>query len=88
MTTSCILSHEFVWHKDDFSSDSDSKAYPVVVFVHGGSFAVGSGRDYPTQGFIDAFVRRGIAVVTLQYRLGPLGTPTIPAVLRRSGGGG
>ena len=43
--------------------------YPVVVFIHGGGFSGGSSQLY--NGFVLA--QRGLVVVTLNYRLGPLG---------------
>jgi len=46
----------------------DSK-YPVMIFIHGGGFSGGSSQLY--NGFVLA--QRGIVVVTINYRLGPLG---------------
>ncbi|RNA09672.1 neuroligin- X-linked-like, partial [Brachionus plicatilis] len=43
--------------------------YPVMVFIHGGGFSGGSSQLY--NGFVLA--QRGVVVVTLNYRLGPLG---------------
>ena len=45
--------------------------YPVMVWIHGGYFAVGAGG----QPFYDCarLARRGVVVVTLNYRLGRLG---------------
>ena len=43
--------------------------YPVMVFIHGGGFSGGSSQLY--NGFVLA--QRGIVVVTINYRLGPLG---------------
>jgi para-nitrobenzyl esterase len=43
--------------------------YPVVVFIHGGGFSGGSSQLY--NGFVLA--QRGLVVVTINYRLGPLG---------------
>ena len=43
---------------------------PVLVFIHGGAFVIGSGAQYPG----DDLARRGdIVVVTLNYRLGFFG---------------
>lgn len=43
---------------------------PVLVFIHGGAFIIGSGAQYPG----DDLARRGdIVVVTLNYRLGFFG---------------
>ena len=50
----------------------DGKRRPVMVWVHGGAFAIGSG----SQGLYDGstLARRGdVVVVTVNYRLGPLG---------------
>ncbi|CAH2048810.1 unnamed protein product, partial [Iphiclides podalirius] len=42
---------------------------PVVVFIHGGAFMYGSGSVYDASHLMD----RDMVVVTLNYRLGPLG---------------
>lgn len=45
---------------------------PVMVYVHGGAYAVGSSRDMPQQG--EALVREGgVVFVNLNYRLGAFG---------------
>ncbi|WP_026163076.1 carboxylesterase/lipase family protein [Kribbella catacumbae] len=60
---------------------------PVMVFIHGGGFQWGSGRDHdPTE----LAVTGDVVVVTINYRLGVLGFLTHPALdggpaLRRSG---
>ncbi|WP_102126374.1 carboxylesterase/lipase family protein [Deinococcus planocerae] len=51
---------------------------PVMVWIHGGSFENGAGSDY------DARVlarEQGVVVVTVNYRLGPLGFLAAPALL-------
>ncbi|MEF2278963.1 carboxylesterase/lipase family protein [Deinococcus sp. YIM 134068] len=51
---------------------------PVMVWIHGGSFRTGAGSDY------DARVlarEQGVVVVTLNYRVGPLGFLAAPALL-------
>ncbi|XP_052753166.1 venom carboxylesterase-6-like [Galleria mellonella] len=45
------------------------KLLPVVVFIHGGAFMYGSGYHYGPFLLMD----RDLVVVTLHYRLGPLG---------------
>ena len=50
----------------------DGALRPVMVFVHGGAYSVGSSRENPRQG--EGLVRRGgIVYVSLNYRLGALG---------------
>ena len=44
---------------------------PVVVWIHGGGFTAGSGRNPWYNG--TSFARRGLVVVTVNYRLGALG---------------
>ncbi|MFC5501749.1 carboxylesterase/lipase family protein [Lysinimonas soli] len=45
---------------------------PVMVYVHGGAYAVGSSREMPQQG--EGLVREGgVVFVNLNYRLGALG---------------
>ena len=44
---------------------------PVMVWLHGGGFVTGSGALKLYSGA--AFARRGVVLVTLNYRLGPLG---------------
>lgn len=53
---------------------------PVMVFIHGGSFRFGEGSAYdPT-----LLVRRGVVVVTINYRLGALGFLAHPALTAES----
>lgn len=42
---------------------------PVLVYIHGGSFLTGSNTDTVIDG--EAFARRGIVMVAINYRLGP-----------------
>jgi para-nitrobenzyl esterase len=55
---------------------------PTIVWLHGGGFTVGSGAVPQTDGA--ALARRGVVVVTLNYRLGPLGFLAHPALSRES----
>ncbi len=45
-----------------------SSLLPVMVYIHGGGFAIGSGEIDP-----EPLIRKGTVVVTINYRLGPLG---------------
>jgi para-nitrobenzyl esterase len=55
---------------------------PVMVWFHGGGFAQGSGSLSSFEG--DALARRGLVVVTINYRLGPLGFLALPALDQES----
>jgi para-nitrobenzyl esterase len=50
---------------------------PVMVFLHGGGFLFGASRDYDARRLSEA---GPVVVVTLNYRLGPLGFFTLPAL--------
>lgn len=54
------------------------KPLPVMVWLHGGGFTIGSGGLPPYDG--KALARRGVIVVTLNYRLGHLGFFAHPAL--------
>jgi para-nitrobenzyl esterase len=51
---------------------------PVMVWIHGGGFVLGSGTVPVYDG--NALARRGIVVVTFNYRMGPLGFFAHPAI--------
>lgn len=54
----------------DKNETSSSASFPVVVFVHGESYDYGTGNAY--DGSVMAAVGH-VIVVTINYRLGPLG---------------
>ncbi len=57
---------------DETAGASHAGPRPVMVFIHGGAYSVGSSQEYPRQG--EQLVRRhGIVYVSLNYRLGALG---------------
>ncbi|MGC0417808.1 carboxylesterase/lipase family protein [Embleya sp. AB8] len=56
---------------------------PVLVWIHGGSFTGGSGAAYDTS----ALARKGIVVVSVNYRLGPLGFLADPSLDPEGTGG-
>jgi para-nitrobenzyl esterase len=60
-----------------------AKNAPVMVWIHGGANRWGAGSDSVYDG--DAFARRGIVLVTLNYRLGYLGFFAHPALTREAG---
>jgi len=51
-------------------SPGDTRA-PVMVWIHGGAFSVGSGSDPWYDG--SGFARDGVVCVSINYRLGPFG---------------
>jgi para-nitrobenzyl esterase len=56
--------------------------HPVLVWIHGGGFTSGGGRDYdPT-----TLMAEGVVVVTVNYRLGALGFLSHPALASSPGG--
>jgi para-nitrobenzyl esterase len=67
------------------SARSTSERLPVMVWIHGGGFFRGSGSNTAYDG--EALARRGIVLVTLNYRLGALGFLAHPALSRESAHG-
>uniref|UniRef100_A0A914EK86 Carboxylic ester hydrolase n=1 Tax=Acrobeloides nanus TaxID=290746 RepID=A0A914EK86_9BILA len=64
----CLTLNVYAPHKT-----SDTEGYPVLFWIHGGSFSIGGASQ---TGYIDVsnnFVTKGIIVVSVQFRLGPLG---------------
>jgi len=56
------------------SSINNNVKYPVLVWIHGGSFLAGSAdTGIDKEVVIKNLVSKDIIVVTLNYRLGPLG---------------
>jgi len=55
---------------------------PVLVWIHGGRFTLGAGRDYDGT----KLAADGIVVVTINYRLGVLGFLAHPALASEPGG--
>ena len=51
---------------------------PVMVWIHGGAFVMGSGSGPATSGV--QFARQGVILVTFNYRLGRLGFFAFPAL--------
>ena len=62
-----------------------SRKLPVMVWIHGGGFIQGSGSHPLYEG--TALARRGVVVVTLNYRLGALGYLAHPALTKEQANG-
>jgi para-nitrobenzyl esterase len=67
------------------SARSTPERLPVMVWIHGGGFSRGSGSNSAYDG--EALARRGVVLVTLNYRLGALGFLAHPALSRESAHG-
>ncbi|GMR38439.1 hypothetical protein PMAYCL1PPCAC_08634, partial [Pristionchus mayeri] len=55
-----------------YSPDVRGK-YPVMFYIHGGSFTTGGGDVYDWKGAVRNLVSRGVVVVTINYRMGLIG---------------
>lgn len=60
-----------------------SDRLPVMVWIHGGGFVAGGGSEPRHDG--EAFARKGIVLVTINYRLGVFGFLAHPELTRESG---
>jgi para-nitrobenzyl esterase len=58
---------------------------PVMVWIHGGGFQAGAGPEPRHDG--EAFVRKGVVLVTVNYRLGVFGFMAHPDLTRESSRG-
>ncbi len=63
MSEDCLTLN--VWTRAKKSSD----ALPVMIWIHGGALIMGSGMDYDGA----PLTRKGVILVTINYRLGPFG---------------
>ena len=63
-------------------ASTGGRGLPVMVWIHGGAFIAGESNDYNPAGL----VRRGVIVVTINYRLGALGFLAHPALASHPGG--
>ncbi len=84
---------DFVWGRDHFSVSEDclylniwtpdvSAGNPVMVWFHGGAHTAGKAHDKIFDGA--ALAGKGVVLVTVNYRLGPLGFLAHPALSAES----
>lgn len=66
----CLFLNVYTPHRIDSSAAGDS--YPVMVYIHGGGYEVGT----PVVSPGDVIPLWGVVLVTIQYRLGPFGFVT------------
>ena len=59
---------------------------PVMVWLHPGGYTSGSGSQPAYDG--ESFARKGVVIVTINYRLGAMGFFSHPELTRESGGQG
>jgi para-nitrobenzyl esterase len=59
---------------------------PVMVWIHGGGLTMGWSQQSVYDGA--ALASRGVVLVSINYRLGPLGFLSLPELSRESSGGG
>jgi para-nitrobenzyl esterase len=69
-----------IWTPPDASADS---TLPVLFWIHGGAFIQGSGAQPRYDG--TELAKRGVVVITINYRLGPLGIFAHPALTAEAG---
>ena len=60
-------------HKLDLYLPTDRQTFPVVLFVHGGSWRTGDRSQYP--GIANRFAKAGVGVAVISYRLAPKNPP-------------
>ena len=61
----------------------EARNAPVLFYIHGGGFVGGCGHEKHFDGA--ALCRQGVLVVTMNYRLGPLGFCCLPQLLAEAG---
>jgi para-nitrobenzyl esterase len=66
-------------------ADNATAKLPVMVWIHGGALTRGAGSLGVYDG--EALARRGVVLVTINYRLGPFGYLAHPALSRESSHG-
>ena len=66
-----------------WTPDPSAGGLPVLVWIHGGAFVIGSGSDSIYDG--SSFARDGVVTVTLNYRLGAAGFHHVGASVPGSG---
>ena len=51
----------------------ESQLFPVLFYIHGGGFELGSASYFQPEVLADYYASEGVIFVSVQYRLGPLG---------------
>ena len=66
-----------------WSPETKGAPLPVMVWIHGGGFMFGSGREPTFDG--TALAKKGVVLVTINYRLGALGFMAHPEMTAEAG---
>jgi para-nitrobenzyl esterase len=74
--TSERQSEDCLYLNVDTPAHANADRLPVMVWFHGGGFTQGSGSLPSFDG--EALARKGVVLVTINYRLGPLGFLSLP----------
>ena len=69
----------------DITAPANARRAPVMIWIHGGTLIWGTGHSRSYSG--RAFARRGIVLVSINYRLGVLGYLAHPELSRESADG-
>src|SRR5207248_6651887 len=65
------------------AADRAGARLPVMVWIYGGAYTEGAGSSPHNDG--EALARKGVALVTFNYRLGPFGFFSHPELTKESG---
>jgi para-nitrobenzyl esterase len=85
-TPECGISENCLYLNVWTPAGSSADQLPVIVWLHGGAFRLGSGSSPVSEG--EGLARHGVIVVTINYRLGALGFLAHPALSAESGASG
>jgi para-nitrobenzyl esterase len=67
------------------TAPATSKKMPVMLWIHGGAYTGGFGHEIEFEG--DALAKKGVVLVTINYRLGMLGFLAHPLLTAENGSG-
>lgn len=74
-----------IWTPADLGMSETNEALPVLFWIHGGAFNHGSGNEKEFDG--EALARRGVILVTINYRVGPFGFLYLPELAKEDPNG-
>ena len=74
-----------IWTPEDAVGEDAKAGLPVAFWIHGGAFMSGYGSEQEFDGA--AYAKRGVILVTINYRLNVYGFLAHPGWVRRAGRG-